>query len=249
MLRSVNEPPVEEMTELERTDQEIDDAIDDAYRKGWSWKQIRDSLKVSNGRIANHWDRFREEVYTRIVEGRSDAEIAQELRLPRRRVGAFRAGYTRRMKKETGDNPPDEIHDAVDTTLRLEKDLQTALLKNIVGLEAGLEIIDTELSCAAGKIDILCKDGKGALVVIELKAGEAKVAAVGQILGYMGAINREMTADGKKFAGQPVRGIIVAKNFQSPVLHAVVAVPNLRLVSYAVQFTFKRQGPAGGGSA
>lgn len=84
----------------------------------------------------------------------------------------------------------------------------------------------------------MCEDGQGALVVVELKAGVAKDAALGQVLGYIGAIKREMTADGE-YAGRPIRGIMVAKEFSDRVRHASLALPNLRLVSYAIQFTFE----------
>jgi RecB family endonuclease NucS len=38
-----------------------------------------------------------------------------------------------------------------------------------------------ERRCAVGLVDILCEDADGALVVIELKAGFAKDAALGQM--------------------------------------------------------------------
>jgi RecB family endonuclease NucS len=143
--------------------------------------------------------------------------------------------------------PPgtDEVEDAVVTTFGLERGLQRTLRDNIAQLEPGLRIIDEgrEHRCAAGLIDILCEDRDGALVLIELKAGLARDAALGQMLGYMGAITREMTTDGK-YAGRVVRGIMVAKEFSDRVRHASVAVPNLRLVSYVIQFTFEDRGLA-----
>jgi RecB family endonuclease NucS len=133
-----------------------------------------------------------------------------------------------------------EVEDAVVTTFGLERDLQHALRQNISQLEAGLSIIDDgrEHRCAAGSIDILCDDSRGALVIIELKAGLAKDAALGQALGYMGAIKREMTLEGE-YSGRSVRGILVAKEFSDRVRHASLAVSNLRLISYAIQFTFE----------
>ena len=57
----------------------------------------------------------------------------------------------------------------------------------------------------------------------------------------MGAITREMTAEGAH-AGRRVRGILVAKDFTERVRHASLAVPTLRLIGYAVRFIFKERG-------
>jgi hypothetical protein len=78
-------------------------------------------------------------------------------------------------------------------------------------------------------------------VVVELKAGLAKDAALGQLLGYMGAIKRETAGEGER-AGRPVRGILVAKDFDERVRHASLAVPNVRLMSYQIRFTFDDRG-------
>ena len=88
-----------------------------------------------------------------------------------------------------------------------------------------------------GLVDILCEDADGALVVIELKAGFAKDAALGQMLGYMGALKRDMGEQGED-AARPVREILVAKEFDDRVRHASLAVSNLRLMSYQVRFSF-----------
>jgi hypothetical protein len=188
-------------------------------------------------------DAIKERIYQRIAEGKPSAEIAAEFGVSSASVAAYRAHRT--MRHRTGaligsdDQGPesDEVEDAFVTTFGLERDLQRTLRENITQLEPGLKIIGEQHHCAAGFIDLLCKDDQGALVVVELKAGEAKDAALGQVLGYMGAIKREMTADGE-YAGRPVRGITVAKEFSDRVRHAALAVSDLRLVSYAVRFTF-----------
>jgi hypothetical protein len=236
------------MPETDRADQEIDDAI-----REWRirLKDLPDALGVSRDRIQERWEWFRQEVYRRIAEGKSTTEIAEEVGLPARAIAAFRASWTRGYRPEglvglepspddDGGPGSDEVEDAVVTTFGLERDLQGTLRDNITQLEPGLRMIDggREHRCAAGFIDILCEDPGGALVVVELKAGVAKDAALGQTLGYMGAITREMTVEGE-YAGRPVRGIMVAKEFSDRVRHASLAVPNLRLVSYAIHFTFE----------
>ena len=117
--------------------------------------------------------------------------------------------------------------------LSLERDMQSALRENISGLEPGLVIFDegVERAVTSGFIDILARDASGSLVVIELKAGKTDARVIGQTLGYMGDILGEED-------GVAVRGIIVAHDFDQRTISAARAVPNLRLMRYAISFTF-----------
>jgi RecB family endonuclease NucS len=118
-------------------------------------------------------------------------------------------------------------------TFRLEEDLQNALRKNILGLEKGLSIIDggKEKYTEAGFIDITAEDNNGNIIAIELKAGLAKPAVIAQVLAYMTALKNE--------SNKPVRGIIVASDFDDRVKLAAQAINNVKLVEYAMQFNFK----------
>ena len=118
--------------------------------------------------------------------------------------------------------------------LSLERDMQTALRAHIATLEPGLTIIDdgAERAVLTGFIDILARDAQGTLVVIELKAGKTDARVIGQVLGYMGDIGAEEDV--------PVRGLIVAHDFDTRTRSAARAVPNLGLVRYAVSFAFDR---------
>jgi hypothetical protein len=124
------------------------------------------------------------------------------------------------------DEEPQEV------TFGLERDLQSALRKNIKQLGSGLSIIDegVERTTQAGRLDILAKDADERFVVIELKAGRATSRSIAQILSYMTAISQE--------EGNPVRGIIVAGGFSDRVVLAAGAVPNLKLMKYSFQFSF-----------
>jgi hypothetical protein len=115
----------------------------------------------------------------------------------------------------------------------LERDLQKALRRQLGALEHGLVVIDdgVERAVSSGYIDITARDADRALVVIELKAGTADRAAIGQILSYMGDLAEEEPET-------PVRGILVAHNFDSKAKAAARMVPNLQLRSYAVRFDF-----------
>lgn len=90
----------------------------------------------------------------------------------------------------------------------LERHLQESLRREISQLEAGLSIIDggSERAVESGFIDILARDTAEAFTIIELKAGQAKRDAIGQILGYMGDMKDEEPET-------TVRGILVAASF------------------------------------
>jgi len=64
--------------------------------------------------------------------------------------------------------------------------------------------------------------------VIEVKVGEARDAAIGQIARYIGLYQQK---------GQ-VRGILIASDFPEPIRCAATAIPNLKLMRYRVQFSF-----------
>ena len=119
----------------------------------------------------------------------------------------------------------------------LERDLQAALRRDIKQLEPGLEIIDdgAERSVGSGFIDITAREPDGTIVVIELKTGTARQAAVAQILSYMGDIVDEEPDD-------RVRGILVAGDFDRKARAAARMVPTLSLQSYRMNFEFRAVG-------
>lgn len=122
-----------------------------------------------------------------------------------------------------------------DQKLSLERDMQAALRRDIKKLGNTLSIIDdgAERSVESGFIDITCEDEvDGSVVVIELKAGKADGKAIGQVLGYMGDLTVE---DDSK----PVRGILVAHEFDRRAVSASRAVPALKMFKYAVDFRFE----------
>lgn len=131
------------------------------------------------------------------------------------------------------ENSEDLVDELTEISFGLEKDLQTALRKNIISLGADLKIIDggNERTTEAGRIDITAKDKNDTTVVIELKAGMAKPEVIAQTLSYMTALKRE--------GHTSIRGIIIANSFQDRVKLAAEAIDNLELVEYAFQFSFK----------
>lgn len=121
--------------------------------------------------------------------------------------------------------------EAIHQRFSLERDMQAALRRNIEKLDPSLKIIDdgAERAVNSGLIDITCENDN-ALFVVELKAGKADSRAIGQILGYMGDLHEE--------EGKPVRGILVAHDFDRRTKAAARVVPTLTLKKYSIEFSF-----------
>ncbi len=135
--------------------------------------------------------------------------------------------------EEIDEISEEELFEAEEITFGLERDLQAALRANIEQLESGLKIIDggKERITEAGRLDITALDANDNIVVIELKAGDAKPEVITQILSYMTAVAEE---DNKQ-----VRGILIAGGFHKRVVLAARAIPNLEIKKYSFQFAFE----------
>jgi hypothetical protein len=133
---------------------------------------------------------------------------------------------------EDSPEASEALEESAELQFGLEKDLQLALRADIGQLDPGLSMIDggTEFSTGAGRVDILAKDAQGTTVVVELKAGRADTRVIAQVLAYMTTVAAEKS--------MPVRGIIVAGDFDERVVLAARAVPNLELKRYSYQFKF-----------
>ena len=116
--------------------------------------------------------------------------------------------------------------------ISIERDLQNYISSRLTEIEDGLTLVNREYKTDAGFIDILCKDSNGDYVVIETKAGRAKDAAVGQLLGYIGALKE----NGIK---ENIRGILVASDFENRTVFAAKAIGNMSLKKYSVSFSFE----------
>lgn len=162
-------------------------------------------------------------------------EIAAKVGVSPGMVSAIKAHITMGTYggSPASESETDELIEAAEATFGLERDLQLALRSNIQQLEDELVIIDNgkEYITDAGRVDILARDAKDTIVVIELKAGMAAPEALTQLLAYMGTISKQ--------EGKEVRGILVAGDFHPRVVYAVRAVPNAKLRRYRFKFTFE----------
>ncbi len=122
------------------------------------------------------------------------------------------------------------LSEYVESTISLERDLEDHLVDHLESLEPGLILVARQETIEVGRIDILARASDGQTVIIELKAGEARDSAIGQIARYIGWYSRSEP--------RLPRAILVAGSFPEPVRYAAAAIPALRLVTYRVSFAF-----------
>lgn len=126
----------------------------------------------------------------------------------------------------------EEAEQAVEVSISLERDIEDQLVHQLDALEEGLTFEGRQVKCDVGRVDIMGRGADGATVVVELKVGEAKDSAIGQIARYMGWHQQHQGAG-------TVRGILVASDFPEGVQYAAQAMPNLALRRYRIQLTFE----------
>lgn len=143
----------------------------------------------------------------------------------------FQGGSSGTGEVENADMPLSS-EESSQQRFSLERDMQAALRRNIQSLDPALKIVDdgAERAVNSGLIDITCEDDR-TIVVVELKAGKADSRSIGQILGYMGDLQEEE-------GGKPVRGILVAHDFDKRAKAAARVVPTLTLKRYSIEFKF-----------
>ena len=131
-----------------------------------------------------------------------------------------------------GDDEIAEVAELVETSISLERDIEDHLVNNLDAIERGLMLVGRQFNTDVGRIDILAQDAAGRRVVIEIKVGEAKDSAIGQIARYLGWFART--------EGNVPRGILIAGKFPAGVRYAATAIPTLTLLIYKVHFSFER---------
>ena len=107
-----------------------------------------------------------------------------------------------------------------------EANLESVVIEHLDMIEGGLQLIERQRVCPGiGRIDLLCKDSLGDLVVIELKSFWGKQdSIVDQIGRYMGYVRSYLAKP-----DQNVRGIILVTRADEKLRHAVAGFPTLSL--------------------
>jgi hypothetical protein len=157
-----------------------------------------------------------------------------------------------RIKKEYEDflagrgpevTPEEEVErDDTEQQFAAEADLRDFLAKNPGCIEAGLRLYKTgertgvEFPVDGGHIDILAVDRGQQFVVIELKVGRGRNRAIGQLLYYMGWVDRHL-------GNAPCRGMIIAKDIPDDLILAVQRVPGAGLYRYSLSVAVELVSP------
>lgn len=90
-----------------------------------------------------------------------------------------------------------------------------------------------EFQTDVGPIDILATSSTGDFYVFELKLGRGADAALGQILRYMGWVDRHLSNHHKVF------GVVLAADISEKLRYAATQVSHVRLLEYDLSFTVK----------
>lgn len=205
--------------------------LDEHFAQG-TYQAVIDSLKYSTAdERANKPNPSNIKIEGSLYKGLQSYKSAAVLYRKFLNDTGFQGGSCELSEAEGSDDMPSTMEDR-QQRFSLERDMQAALRRNITSLESSLKIIDdgAERAVDSGLIDITCEDD-AAIVVVELKAGKADSRAIGQILGYMGDLQEEE-------GGKPVRGILVAHDFDRRAKAAARVVPMLTLKKYAIEFKF-----------
>ncbi len=114
----------------------------------------------------------------------------------------------------------------------LEENLENFLADRIEQIEPGLKLkgrqVDTGI---VGRLDLLCEDKEGNLVVIELKKMKAGTSIIDQISRYMGWAKEKMARDEQK-----VRGIIIVGKKDTYLEYSAKVIPNIQVKVFTISF-------------
>ncbi len=138
-----------------------------------------------------------------------------------------------------GEASPEADEAAEDQAFAAETDLRDFLANNLERVEGGLRLhregerSGVEFPVDDGRIDILAIDKTGRFVVFELKLARGRNKTLGQLLYYMGWVDKHL---GKG----PCRGIIVAKDVSDDLLLAAQRVQGVSLYRYKLSVSVER---------
>ena len=166
---------------------------------------------------------------------------------------------TFRLYNKDSDPPPIYKHGAEDSTIddienddeerhekhefAYEKDLKNFLASNMYVIRPSLrvyqdqdgDISGVEFPAGNRYVDILAVENNSDLVVIELKVSKGSDRAVGQLLYYMGWIQKNLAE-----SDQNVKGMIIARTISDDLRTATSQVKDVELFEYQLSFSLKK---------
>jgi hypothetical protein len=126
-----------------------------------------------------------------------------------------------------------------DQAFAAETDLRDFLANNLDRVEAGLRLYvqgerrGVEFPVEDGRIDILAVDKGRRFVVFELKLTRGRNKTLGQLLYYMGWVDKHL-------GGGPCRGVIVARDVSDDFVLAAQRVEGVSLCRYKLSVSVER---------
>lgn len=151
----------------------------------------------------------------------------------RRRYLKIKAEYENFLAGNVSQEIPETISDqeSINQQFALEAHLRDFLAKNPERIESGLKLYEAngrngiEFVIDDGRIDILAIDRDNRFLVIELKLSRGRNKTIGQLLYYMGWVD-------KNLGNSPCRGMIIANEISDDLLIAAQRVPGVSLCRY-----------------
>lgn len=209
-----------EMSEIEDMEIEWDLSYTSSLRRGYVVALFREK-HLFDAFVEQHWPAGRS------LWGQRKCEFWLRLKS---RYEDFLAGK---------ESPEEEYEPEEDQAFAAEADLRDFLSKNLACVEPGLQLYrdgdssGVEFPIDDGRIDILAVDKSGRFVVFELKLARGRNKVLGQLLYYMGWVDKHL---GKG----PCRGIIVAKEISDDLLLAVQRIQGVTLYRYTLSVSVEQ---------
>src|SRR5262249_33004118 len=137
--------------------------------------------------------------------------------------------YPRELRKEIIQ---ERITKQIGRTQLLEGNLENFLADRLDQIEQGLKLVERQLDTReVGRLDLLCEDAHGNLVVVELKKFKAGPSIIDQIQRYMGWV-----IDHRAKPNQKVRGIVIVGSKDTALEYAAKANPLIGVKVFAIAF-------------
>jgi hypothetical protein len=209
-----------EVTEIRDMEIEWDRSITSSLRRGYILKLFR-SKGIFDEFHQKHWPHF---------STRQGQTLAKWYLKNADEYDRFLQGEERLTPAEEMENEAAE-----ESEFAYETDLRDFLAQHLEKLEKGLILFKdgVEYPVENGRIDVLAVGLNGDFLVVELKVSQGRSKTLGQLLYYMGWVERNL-AKGKR-----VRGAIVAKKIPDDLKLACSRVTDVSLYEYDLQVSLR----------
>ena len=225
-------------------------SLNEAYRFGAKQGLEREVAEIRDMEI--EWDRpytstLRRGYIAELFEKKSIFSLFKDQRWPNgntpdgerllRRYRKVKVQYEEFMGE--GGSGNGEEPDLDEDRFAAESDLRDFLAKNLERVEPALRLYQSgeqtgiEFPVEGGRIDIVAIDRGGRFVVFEFKVSRGRNRALGQLLYYMGWVD-------KNLGNAPCRGIIIAKEITDDLVIATRRAADVSLFRYHLSVSVER---------